>query len=163
MKAIRRFILFVASLVAIIVVALREASICDDRKELNKLKDEKEKLIEFNRIWNQWLDSKLSGKKISDYFRSHGYEKVAIYGIKELGIALFKELEQQGIDVRYGIDKNKSVSVEGLTVVSPEDKLEDVDVVVVTAIHYFGEIAEELGSKMTCPIISIENLFVDID
>ena len=46
-------------------------------------------------------------------------------------------------------------------VVTPEDVLEPVDVVVVTAIYYFDEIEENLSGKIQCPIVSLEDILYE--
>ena len=49
-----------------------------------------------------------------------------------------------------------------MDVVTPEDFLEEVDVIVVTAIHYFDEIESMLGEKVDYPIISLEDIIYEI-
>lgn len=42
------------------------------------------------------------------------------------------------------------------------DKLEAVDVVIVTAITFFEEIENNLSQKMDCPVLSIEDILYEI-
>lgn len=139
-------------------VALREAAIKNDRLELEKVLDDRRRLEELNDVWKAWFAYKLSGGNIADFFVENGYTTVAIYGMKELGINLYQELSRQGISVKYGIDRNTDISVKGLRVIEPTDSYDEVDVVVVTPVHYFAEIAELLNEKVNCPIVSIENV-----
>ena len=80
--------------------------------------------------------------------------------MKELGELLYFELQQNGFNVNYIIDKNaESILVpEGIPIFSPDQDLPDVDVIVVTAIHYYSDIAEYIDEKVGCPIISLEDI-----
>lgn len=46
---------------------------------------------------------------------------------------------------------------------SPEDEIKEVDAIVVTAITFFDEIKELLMKKVSCPIISLENVLYEVD
>jgi len=43
-----------------------------------------------------------------------------------------------------------------------DDSLEDVDVVIVTAITFFDEIETKLSEKLDCPIISLEDILYEV-
>ena len=105
------------------------------------------------------LKHKQAGKDLSAFFEQNNYATVAIYGMKDIGIALYNELRASGIKVSYGIDKDDNIRIEGISVFSPDKSLENVDVIVVTAIHYFDEIDGVLNKKVNCPIISVEDIF----
>ena len=45
---------------------------------------------------------------------------------------------------------------------SLESELGDVDAVVVTAITYFDEVEEQLGRKLDCPVVSLENILYEM-
>lgn len=64
--------------------------------------------------------------------------------------------------MEYGIDKNADSIYADIDVLTVEDDLESVDVVVVTAITFFDEIEEKLSEKMDCPIISLEDILYEI-
>lgn len=73
------------------------------------------------------------------------------------GERLLEELKGSRITVKYGIDKRSDEIYEDIELFSPDDDLEDVDAVVVTAIAYFEEIRDRLSVKMDCPVISLED------
>lgn len=75
------------------------------------------------------------------------YKSIAIYGMRELGTILYKELEDSDTTVNYFIDRQYSVCEMGVPVYNPCDELPDVDVVVITAIHYFDDIAYSLQTR----------------
>ena len=105
---------------------------------------------------------KQEGKSLVAFFEQNDYKTVAIYGMKELGERLYDELKDTGIEVKYMIDKNADTIYADVDVVEPEDTLEEVDVIVVTAIHYFDEIEEALAEKIDCPVISLEDIVFEL-
>ena len=112
--------------------------------------------------FDQWLRIHQEGKTLVEYFRQNQYQTVAIYGMKELGERLYDELKGTDVTVRYIIDQNADMIYADVDVVTPEDVLEPVDVIVVTAIYYFDEIEENLSGKIQCPIVSLEDILYEI-
>ena len=49
-----------------------------------------------------------------------------------------------------------------IKIVARSEELEDVDVIVVTAIAYFGEVDQMLSEKVECPIISFEDVIYEL-
>lgn len=113
-------------------------------------------------MMNQWVKVKQEGKNLSTYFEKNGYKKIAVYGMSYVGERLLDELKHSGIEVAYGIDKNVDGIYADVDIVSVEDALEDVDVIVVTAITFFDDIEEALSSKVDCPIISLEDILYEV-
>lgn len=109
-------------------------------------------------MMNHWLRVKQDGKKLASYFTENKYNKIAVYGMSYVGETLLEELKGTEVEVAYGIDKRAFSIHTDVAVVSPDDLLDGVDVVVVTAIDYFDEIKEKLKNKVECPIISIEDV-----
>lgn len=109
-------------------------------------------------MMNRWVNIKQKGKNLASYFEKNGYQKIAVYGMSYAGETLLEELKDSDVEVLYGIDKNSDVIYADIDVVTPEDSLEEVDAVVVTAVTFFDEIEEVLSSKMNCPIISLEDI-----
>ena len=109
-------------------------------------------------MMNQWVKIKQEGKNLSLYFEKQGYKEIAIYGMHFAGETLAEELLESGIIVRYGIDKNADKIYADFDIVTPDSTLEQVDVIVVTAITYFNEIEEMLNKKTDIPIISLEDI-----
>lgn len=88
------------------------------------------------------------------------FSKIAIYGIGDLGKCLVEELREEGIEIGYIIDKRASQIKEfdNIKVFNPDEELPSTDLIIVTAIFYFDEIAYELKKKVSCPIISLEEI-----
>ncbi len=116
------------------------------------------KLNEFYFIMIQWLKVHNEGRSLAGYFTRNGYKTVAIYGMKELGEALLLELRKNDIEVRYAIDRDAEKLFVDIDLHKPEDYLEPVDVVVVTAVHYYDEIKKDLTSRIKSNIVSLEDV-----
>ena len=78
------------------------------------------------------------------------------------GETLIEELKGTDIHIAYGIDKGAESIYAEIDLVSPNDKLQDVDAIIVTAITFFEEIEEQLSEKVKCPIISLEDILYEI-
>lgn len=134
-------------------------------KECNKLiKQKSDKVDKFKNYYymlNQWLILKQQGKALTKYFEENHFKHIAIYGVGEMGNRLYDELKDSDICVKFAIDKedNRYMEVE---VKSPEDDFEGVDVIVVTAIFAFEEINRKISPRVSCPVISLEDIIFDI-
>ena len=113
-------------------------------------------------MMDRWVEVKQKGKNLADFFRNEGYQKIAIYGMSYAGNRLVKELAGTGIEIKYGIDKDADNICSDVKIYKPQDIMEDVDVVVVTPIFFFNEIAEELEKKYSCQIISLEDIINEV-
>ena len=125
---------------------------------LKKNQENAEKFHMLFKMMNQWVDVKQKGINLSKFFEENGYKKIAIYGMATVGETFFNELTGTGIEVVYGIDRNKTGVAAGVPMYSPDDELPDADVIVVSAISYFDEIATMLEEKTDCPVISLEDV-----
>ncbi len=132
------------------------------KKEIVRLNDQQVKMKEFYDLLNRWLSIKQSGGGLHTYFNNHGYSTIAVYGMKELGQRLVDELKDTEITVKYGIDQNPGINDNRIRICKPNDELEKVDVIVVTAIHYFEQIAISLRDNTDCPIVSLENVVYEL-
>lgn len=132
------------------------------KKSIEEKRETLNKVHVLYRAFDRWLQMRQEGKTLVEYFEKHNYKKVAIYGMKELGERLLDELKDSDITVCYAIDKNADHIYTDVDILTPDDKLEPVDAIVVTAIYYFDEISEDLSEKMDCPIVSLEDILYEI-
>lgn len=139
-------------------IAARSVSL----KKVHKMAEDHAKLHMLYVAFDQWMRIRQEGKTLVEYFEKNEYKTVAIYGMKELGERLYAELEGSDIKVKYIIDKNADRICADVDVITPDEKLESVDVIVVTAIYYFDEIEEMLSEEVDYPIISLKNILKDI-
>lgn len=127
-----------------------------------KTKELAEKHLALYLMMNQWVKVKQEGKNLCEYFEKNGYHKIAIYGMSYAGETLLAELKDSQVKVVYGIDRNAEEKYADVDVVSIDDTLDEVDVIVVTAITFFDEIEEKLRMKVDYPIISLEDILYSI-
>ncbi len=95
-----------------------------------------------------WLKNYREGKRIDVFFKDNFYYSVAIYGMGRLGEHVLCELKNSSINVKYGIDQNADkVFIDGIEVVRPIDimKMNKVEAIIVTPLHYFNEIESNLA------------------
>ena len=105
-----------------------------------------------------WTRMSIEGKKASDFFKERDIKDIAIYGMNYVGETLLKDLNNTGVEVKYGIDRNYSAISSSVRVFSPQQNLQEVGAIVVTPISSFDQIEYELSKKFNCPIISIEDI-----
>ncbi len=113
-------------------------------------------------MMNQWVKVKQEGKNLASYLETNGYKKIAIYGMSYAGETLVEELKGTEIEIAYGIDAKADSIYTDIDIVSVEERLDNVDAVVVTAITFFDEIEEKLGQKLDCPILSLEDILYEV-
>jgi len=109
-----------------------------------------------------WIISKNEGKSLVNYFTDNSYKNIAVYGMGELGNRLIEELRSSDISVRYGIDKKAQSVYSEVEVKGVDSKIENVDVIVVTAVFAFEEIKNELSKVTDTPIVSLEEVIYEI-
>ncbi len=113
-------------------------------------------------MMEKWMRIKQNEIGLDSYFNSYNYKKIAIYGMGDIGRLLINELSKSEIKVIYGIDKNPGAADEKIDIYSPDDELPEVDAIVVTAIAYFDDIEAMLSQKISCPVISLEDIVYEV-
>ena len=71
---------------------------------------------------------------------------------------MLDELRDTEVEVKYGIDRDADAIYSDVDVFKPDELLEETDVVVVTAVHYYDEIEKMLSGKVKSRIVSIEDV-----
>lgn len=130
--------------------------------EKEKVKAMSDKHLTLFLMMNQWVKVKQEGKNLAEYFIKNNYHRIAVYGMSYAGETLIDELKGSDISVVYGIDKNEDAIYSDVDIFSPEDDLETVDAVVVTAITFFDEIERQISEKLDCPILSLEDILFEV-
>ena len=157
MKKIIRFILsnFLALTLCFIVLV-------KGHKEVKKQKEQADKFSIYYLLMNLWIKKSQQGKKVEEYLQKKNYYKVAIYGLAEMGEVLIGELKNTEIEIIYGIDKRVNGIKVDIPVCSLKDELKEVDAIIVTPTVYFNSIEKELREKISCPIISLEEIIFNM-
>ncbi|MDE7016453.1 MAG: hypothetical protein K2P65_02605 [Lachnospiraceae bacterium] len=132
------------------------------RKKNVATEDLLQKMGEFYKLLLKWLEIEQKGHSIRSFFVENGYKTIAIYGMKELGERLFDELKGSEVEVKYIIDKRADTMYADVDIITPEEPFEEVDAIVVTAIHYMDEIEEMLEEKVDYPIFSLKEIVDEV-
>ncbi|AGF58309.1 gas vesicle protein [Clostridium saccharoperbutylacetonicum] len=132
----------------------------------NKSKNQQQGCIEryttYYNMLNQWLILKTEGRSLEEYFKENNYNKVAIYGMGELGCRLYEDLKDTSIEVKYCIDRNLDGVYSELDVFSLDDELEEVDAIVVSPVYDFEVIEKNISEKVDYSVISLEDVIYAI-
>ena len=127
-----------------------------------KWKKQAEKSMGQFMLMNQWTRIKQEGKNLDEYFIRNNYMKIAVYGMGYIGTRLVKELRESEIEIVYGIDRNAKNLYADIRLITVDEKMADVDAVVVTFTDEFNDICEMLSERMDCPVISIDDIVNEI-
>jgi len=155
----------VFSIAAMIVVGLGVFIFCQLKNWANLKKAEKaqvNKIMKYQSyyyLFGSWMVLRNKGKMLVEYFKNYNLKDVAICGLGRLGLCLYEELKNSDINVKYAIDnKAESYSYLGLKVITPEEHLEAVDVIIITKFIEYKKIVEDLRKKASCQIVSLEDV-----
>lgn len=127
---------------------------------IKEVSDLKNRYQSYYGLLLEWFSKKKDNNSISEYFITHNYKKIAIYGMGELGMCLIHELENSDITVSYGIEKNGFSNQNcPIPVKALGDGIgNDVDVIVITPFFAFGDILADLIDYTDCPVVSLEDV-----
>lgn len=133
-----------------------------EKKATLQQKQRADRYLTIINTFNDWFITKQAEMTVEQYFTNNGIKRIAIYGMGLLGERLMDELYDSEVEVVYAIDKNAATLCSKVDIVTPDDILEEVDAVVVTAVHFFDEIKKTLAGKLNCPIISLDEVLEEI-
>ncbi len=85
-------------------------------KRTIRLEKECEKFKLFYSVLVKWLGLRRLKKGVGVYLEEKHFETIAIYGMKELGTELLKELEKSNIKVKYAIDRDAANIYEAVDI-----------------------------------------------
>lgn len=131
--------------------------------DINQEKRNLEKYSNFYFLLDFWMKAMEEGKKVSDFFDARGYSSVAIYGNAALGQHLKTQLEAEGCDVAFMIDKGMIIrGKETVSIADNGSRLPKSDVIVVTPIMEYRAIKDNLKQLCDADIVSLEEVILSI-
>lgn len=117
------------------------------------------------RVILRWLENRNAKKSVGEYLERHNYNSFAVYGVGEMGKILLDELKQVNKFPEYIIERNSLYQPDfGVSMISYNEigYMEEVDVVIITPIHIFMEIENNLRSAgYQGKIISLEDIIFE--
>lgn len=132
------------------------------KRQVQEEKVKTDKFRGYYDLLNKWL--KLGHQKVSldQWFEEERIQSVAIYGLGEIGYRLVEELQDSNVTVKYGIDKNSVSGYDNLEIRTLDEKIDEVDAIIVTPIFAFNEIAQKIEEKYAGRIVSMEDIIFDL-
>lgn len=128
--------------------------------QLNQLA---EKYRCYNNLLHEWLQKKNRGISLEPFFLNRGWNKIAIYGMGDLGCRLCEELGPTSVQMLCGIDQNKKNVFSEVSVIGMDDEIPDeIDAVVVTPYLHFASIKAALQEKGIKTILSLEDIIYQV-
>ena len=116
-----------------------------------------------NSILIQWMKLKNKNIQIGQYFVSHNYKHVGIYGMAELGLLLEEELKNcRGIESLIAIDKRYNNIDCSIPVFSPEDNIPKVDILINTVAVDYIDVSKKMKEKGIDNIVLLEDIVYEL-
>ncbi len=110
-------------------------------------------------MMKDWCLILQKGRRVADYLIEKKFKKIAIYGLGDIGEALYNEIKKSSIDIVCGIDKSEFYLTEGISVISPEDEIPgNIDAIIVTPVMSYEDIYKLLKNKTEAKILSLEDI-----
>lgn len=121
-----------------------------------------EKYCRTSFVYDKWIDLKIKGIHISKFLFDMGCRTASIYGVTSLGRQLSEELVKDGIDVKYFVDINAEYLNEKLPVYSPEENLEQVDIIIISLVTNEESIKKSITKKHGMRAYAVSELLYEI-
>ena len=152
------FILYIILIFAVFIVGifigLKYAS-----NETLHMKKQSDKYLNQLKLSVKWIKDY---SKVTDYVIKHKYKKVCIYGMSYMGDCLAELLNQNGVNVVCGIDRNAEHKYSPfMPIYNLSDNIPEADVIIVTVVGAYFEIKKELSEKTKIDIVSLENILYE--
>lgn len=108
-------------------------------------------------VMTYWLEIKQRGKGLGEYFQKKNYKNIIIYGYGPIGRRVLDELKDTDINVCLVVDSNLSQEDSILGKVDDIDKV-FADMILVTPTFAYNDIKNSIKDKVSCPIISLDEV-----
>lgn len=130
-----------------------------NNEEIKSLSLKSERYLGYWKTSHRWIAVHLQGKTICQYLLKKKYDRIAVYGLGVMGELLVSEMNKFHIEIAYGIDQDEHKGRKfDFPVYRLKDTLPEADVVVITVNYAIDEIKKQLGEKIMCSIISLNDL-----
>lgn len=115
------------------------------------------------RLYDTWMVARKYGMPMDKFLVEKGINSAAIYGMTQIGEAIYLELKDTPIEVLYAIDRNPKWAFPDLPVYSLRDAPEKrVDAVIVATFMSFDTVKKTLLEKGYQNILSIDELLLKL-
>ncbi len=114
-------------------------------------------------LMDKWMELKQQGIELSNYLKKKKISQIAVYGMNLLARRIIADMDASMVRVKYVIDRNSDFLEEEIKTCSPDQALEDVDLVIVALVQGEGEIKKILGEKCRFPVWSFSELLAEME
>ncbi len=114
-------------------------------------------------LMDKWMELKQQGIELSNYLEKKKISQIAVYGMNLLARRIIADMDASMVRVKYVIDRNSDFLEEEIKTCSPDQALEDVDLVIVALVQGEGEIRKILGEKCRFPVWSFSELLAEME
>lgn len=119
---------------------------------------EEHKMVNRARIFSKWLWIKERGVSFEEYFKKKHIKSIAIYGLGSLGKHFYQELKDSSIEIKYVIDKRKTIKDIMLEIYDIEEAPFSVEAVVVALDYEYYNVVTLLRTRGFENIILLEEI-----
>lgn len=133
--------------------------------EVDKIKSlykDKNKIESYFDTLDKWLTIKEQGKSLEHYFWKNNIKNIGIYGYGVLGKHLVKELYESSVTIECIIDKKVTVVPNDIKIIRPEEQIQNLDMLVITAYHFWNEIIKSFNKKINYQIVSLKTIVDEV-
>lgn len=150
-------------IIIVLLICVLKKVIDSSDKKINSICKDVERYSKYFYLYSSWLDARNKGKKISDYLVTSNIKSVAVYGMADIGYKVCKELaESKVIELRFIMDKIIPIDTAFAPAIKDWNNIPKVDAIIVTPIHVYGAIENELKQKTEAKIISLEDIIYNL-
>lgn len=127
-------------------------------EKLGMMERKTRRLEQYFEVLKQLLYCRNHGANIPEYLRRCGFNRIAIYGYKNLGEILLDEIKDSDIIVKYIIDNKIKDQYMPIQMVKDSDIMmfSDVDCIIVCALYDYYRIYRKWIDTTNIPILSLE-------
>ncbi len=105
-----------------------------------------------------WMWLREQGIGLDKFFKQRNIKSIALYGLGIEGKHFRDEMYAEGMVISYAIDRQGNMLHDRFTVYRIDDKLPEVDAIVVSVIDEFFSIYKMLQDKVNCRVYSLEEV-----
>lgn len=133
-----------------------------DNKVIQKRTRKMELMLQQRNVLDCWLTLKRRNLSIDKYLEEYGYKKVGIYGLSILGGHLYNELCHSSVVTRLiGIDRTAVNEYSDIEVFKPNEDFGEIDVIIVTALGDYKNVANKLRERYSGKIVSMQQVITE--
>lgn len=114
-------------------------------------------------LMDKWMELGQRGIALSDYLANKGLRRIAVYGMNLLARRIIAELDTSMVKVEYVIDRNSDFLEEEIETRSPDQALEEVDLVIVALVEGEGKIRERLHERYRYPVRGFSEVLAEME